>query len=213
MTVTLRMLTQQQPDPLLPVGVGSGHETRSGVCVDSSARGNIYLRMRSGWASDEISWGHGGGGVLQVIESQSQQEERGMEQDAGSGESFPEKKVPAQRRVSFKPDDPVLELREVPPRPLSGNVTEKDETTDGPDKYRGRSHSEIAPTVIERFLVTRERKWSVTLASLVAAIPAFLLGLTLGYPSNALLDLTGEATELPPEFLFSTLRLSLFTVS
>jgi hypothetical protein len=136
-----------------------------------------------------------------------------MEEEVGTGESSPEKKVPAQRRVSFKPADPVA-LRGVAPRSdADDDRTEDRETTDGPDKYRGRSRSEVAPTVIERFLVTRERKWSVTVASLVAAIPAFLLGLTLGYPSNALLDLTGEATELPPEFLFSTAALSLFTVS
>jgi MFS family permease len=58
--------------------------------------------------------------------------------------------------------------------------------------------------------VTRERKWSVSIVSLVGAIPALLLGITLGYPSNALLDLTGEATELQPEYFFSDLMISLF---
>jgi hypothetical protein len=62
--------------------------------------------------------------------------------------------------------------------------------------------------------VTRERKWSVSIVSLVGAIPALLLGITLGYPSNALLDLTGEATELQPEYFFSNdLIISLFVVS
>ena len=137
-------------------------------------------------------------------------------QEPGPDERCPQKKVATQRRVSFRPGDPI-ELPQVPSLPyLDQTPTDDgsdDETTDGPDKYRGRSRSEVAPTVIERFLVTRERKWSVTLASLVAAIPAFVLGLTLGYPSNALLDLTGDATELPPEFFFSTSSLSLFTVS
>ena len=137
-------------------------------------------------------------------------------EEPGSDERCSQMKVATQRRVSFKPGDPI-ELPQVPSRPCLDqtptNDGPDDETTDGPDKYRGRSRSEVAPTVIERFLITRERKWSVTLASLVAAIPALLLGLTLGYPSNALLDLTGDATELPPEFFFSTASLSLFTVS
>ena len=154
--------------------------------------------------------GGGGGNPLVVRASQM---DLLMEEEVGTGESSLEKKVPAQRRVSFKPGDPVS-LREVAPRSdADDDRTGDHETTDDPGKYRGRSHSEVAPTVLERFLVTRERKWSVTVASLVAAIPAFLLGLTLGYPSNALLDLTGEATELPPEFFFSTAALSLFTVS
>ena len=59
-----------------------------------------------------------------------------------------------------------------------------------------------------------ERKWSISIASLVGAIPALLLGITLGYPSNALLDLTGEATELQPDFFFSNdLMKSVFVVS
>ena len=127
--------------------------------------------------------------------------------------SVPEKKL-AERRVSFKPGDiqgrngDPAELQELPLPPDSDEVDAV-----GPDKYRGRSRSEVAPTVIERFAITRERKWSITLTAVVAAMPAFLLGLTLGYPSNAILDLTGEASELPPEFFFSEQILSVFTVS
>ena len=170
-------------------------------------------------------WGRGGV-ELQVLDQQKAVV--GMEDGKGAGgtdpgsgaveEICPEKK-PAGRRVSFKPDerrDGPIELQERPP---SGSdetdtaTTATDTAAEGPDKYRGRSRSEVAPTAIERFAVTRERKWSVAIASFVAAIPAFLLGLTLGYPSNAILDLTGEATELPPAFFFTEEILSLFTVS
>ena len=77
------------------------------------------------------------------------------------------------------------------------------------------SQSDVATTAAGRFklIMTGERKWSVSIASLVGAIPALLLGITLGYPSNALLDLTGEATELQPEYFFSDLMISLFVVS
>ena len=76
-----------------------------------------------------------------------------------------------------------------------------------------REHSHAQSEVATTAIVTGERKWSVSIASLVGAIPALLLGITLGYPSNALLDLTGEATELQPEYFFSDLMISLFVVS
>ena len=78
---------------------------------------------------------------------------------------------------------------------------------------REHAQSEVATTAAGRFK-TGERKWSVSIASLVGAIPALLLGITLGYPSNALLDLTGEATELQPGYFFSNdIMISLFVVS
>ena len=133
---------------------------------------------------------------------------------------------PIKRRVSFQEGGPIV-------RPAATELVPVAEENDSPqlvteyndaenndsennDEFivaRSRSKSEVAPSVIQRFALTRERKWSVTIASLVAAIPGFLLGLTLGYPSNAILDLTGEATELPEEFFFNDRTISLFAVS
>lgn len=131
-----------------------------------------------------------------------------------------EDKSPVKRRVSFRQGDPTarpaaIELHELVPV-AEENDSPPQQDTENNDEFiaaRSRSKSEVAPSVIQRLALTRERKWSITIASLVAAIPGFLLGLTLGYPSNAILDLTGEATELPPEFFFSDRTTSLFAVS
>ena len=50
------------------------------------------------------------------------------------------------------------------------------------------------------------------ISSVIAASLGLLLGFTIGFPSNAILDLTGEATELPPEYLLPTSLLSVFVV-
>lgn len=70
-------------------------------------------------------------------------------------------------------------------------------------------------SLVQKFLVSEERRWSVFVSAVIAAIPALLFGVTLGFPSNAILDLTGDATELPQEYLLSNegVMLSLFVVS
>ena len=123
--------------------------------------------------------------------------------------------VSINRRVSFNTstghDDRTQS--ESPSQPASTD-SEGISRDNAPLSPRERSRSDAATTVAGRFIVTRERKWSVSIVSLVGAIPALLLGITLGYPSNALLDLTGEATELQPEYFFSNdLIISLFVVS
>ena len=75
-----------------------------------------------------------------------------------------------------------------------------------------RRRSTVAELVVERFAVTRERRWSVGLCTVVGSILSFLMGFTVAYPSNAILDLTGEAKELPPNYLLSTQLLSVFAV-
>ena len=75
-----------------------------------------------------------------------------------------------------------------------------------------RRRSTVAELVLERFVITRERRWSVGLCTLVSTLLAFLMGYTIAFPSSAILDLTGEAKELPPDFLLSTLLLSIFAV-
>ena len=69
-----------------------------------------------------------------------------------------------------------------------------------------------ARLLVELFAKTEERRWSVALSSLVVSILALLVGLSIAFPSNAVLDLKGDATELPQDFLFSTLMLSIFAV-
>ena len=120
---------------------------------------------------------------------------------------------PVRRNVSFKEENTEVSVSQVDLQHVQSTAAVAEEI--GEDAVmRGRSRSELARTGIERFAVTRERKWSVGIASLVAAIPGLLMGLTLAYPSNAILDLTGEAHELREEFLFdSTLIISLFVVS
>ena len=76
-----------------------------------------------------------------------------------------------------------------------------------------RRRSTLATLAVERFLITRERRWSIAISSLVGSILMFLVGFTLAFPSNASLDLTGEATELPQDYLLPISLLSTFAVS
>ena len=69
-----------------------------------------------------------------------------------------------------------------------------------------------ARLVVEIFAKTGERCWSVALSSLVVSILALLVGFSIAFPSNAVLDLQGDAIGLPQDYLFSTLLLSLFAV-
>ena len=113
-------------------------------------------------------------------------------------------------KEAFKPKLPALAESEsgdadTAKRPRSSSQTSQ--------QYYQRRRSSVAEVVLERFARTRERRWSVGISSLVVSLTALLMGITIGYPSNALLDLTGEATELPSDYLLSTLLLSLFAVS
>lgn len=66
---------------------------------------------------------------------------------------------------------------------------------------------------LKRYVETDERQWTTVVLSLVTPIPILLLGFTQAFPSSAVLDLTGEASELPKDFLLSTLLISIFVVS
>ena len=78
-------------------------------------------------------------------------------------------------------------------------------------KYR-RRRSTIAQLAMERIVRTRERRWTVGISSFTASLLPLLMGVTIGFPSSAILDLLGDAEELPQDYLFSTLLLSLFAV-
>ena len=116
--------------------------------------------------------------------------------------------VQNQRRMTFsadcnntKPTD--VEHNEqgnVPP-----SVNQKRDENQNHLKWRRSSVAQLATA-------RRERKWSVGISSIIATIPALLVGITLGFPSNVILDLSGEATELPQDFFISTRLLSAFVV-
>ena len=69
------------------------------------------------------------------------------------------------------------------------------------------------PEKLRQLMSTEERFWSTGILSFIIPIPIFLMGFTIAYPSNATLDLTGEATELPEDYFLSQHLLSLFAVS
>ena len=101
----------------------------------------------------------------------------------------------------------------------NGNIPERDASrSQSPSPYDHqhyypRKRSSIAKLALDRLAKTRERQWSVALSSFIVAITALLMGMTIGFPSTTSLDLTGEDEELPRDYLFSTLLLSLFAVS
>ena len=78
--------------------------------------------------------------------------------------------------------------------------------------YRRASIRSILP-VVQQIKETKSRKWTVAIFSVIAAVLATLRGFTLGFSSNATLDLTGAARELPSSHLFSTTLISIFAVS
>ena len=94
--------------------------------------------------------------------------------------------------------------KDAPERPKSSSLAIQ--------QHREKRVSPVAQLLVEIFSRTGERQWSVGISSLVASIPSLLVGLSIAFPSNAVLDLTGEATELPQDYLLSTLLLSLFAV-
>ena len=80
--------------------------------------------------------------------------------------------------------------------------------------YSGdRRRSSTAPLEVERVLRTKARLWSTALSAFVVSIPALLVGYTLGFTSSALLDLTGDAADVPEAYRFSGLVSDLFAVS
>ena len=118
-------------------------------------------------------------------------------------------------RVSFSVPNKETEELSLPDTETSDLDTGQSHSPPIPNKLQHQKRrSSVATLVVERFVRTRERRWSVGLSALIAAIPAHLIGITLGYPSNTILDLSGDATELPPDYLLSTsiLLLSLFAV-
>ena len=131
------------------------------------------------------------------------------EEDTGvQRETERERRVPvlAQRRITFSEVHDETELSDEENQEGKNAVQVAVSTRrDGGQKRRRLG--------IERFARTRERKWSVVVSSVIAAIPALLLGITLAFPSNVIPDLTGEATELPQDFFLSTRLLSAFAVS
>ena len=74
----------------------------------------------------------------------------------------------------------------------------------------GRKKGDVA---MGKYSSTEERLWSTALSSLVAAIPALMIGYTFAYPSSALLDLTEDNAGLPEDYRFSVLLADIFAVS
>jgi len=74
-----------------------------------------------------------------------------------------------------------------------------------------RRRSSVAKLAVERLVRTRERLWATTIFVTVSAVPALLVGYTLGFSSSALLELTDK--NLPLDRQFSDLLSSLFGVS
>ena len=80
----------------------------------------------------------------------------------------------------------------------------------GGDGARGSAAASAA--AVEKAAGTRERLWPTIVSTLVASISALLLGYTYGFPSSALLDLTGDVEELPENYQLNTLLSDLFAV-
>ena len=78
---------------------------------------------------------------------------------------------------------------------------------------KSRRRKKFLPEKLRQLMSTEERFWSTGILSFIIPIPIFLMGFTIAYPSNATLDLTGEATELPEDYLLPQHLLSLFAVS
>ena len=103
----------------------------------------------------------------------------------------------------------------VPSAEVSHNNEARDPTSEQPELV---PHAEESPRCISALLAVFKRlglgetKWTVPVFALVAALLAFLRGFTLVYSSSAVLDLTGEAEDLPESYLFSTTLISIFVV-
>lgn len=74
-----------------------------------------------------------------------------------------------------------------------------------------RRRSSTARLAIERLARTRERLWSTAVSSLIGAIPALLVGFTIGFPSPVLTELTSDSVD--EKYKFDNLMSDLFAVS
>ena len=102
-----------------------------------------------------------------------------------------------------------------PSAEVSDDNEARDPTSEQPELV---PHAEESSRCISALLAVFKRlglgetKWTVLVFALVAALLAFLRGFTLVYSSSAVLDLTGEAEDLPESYLFSTTLISIFVV-
>ena len=132
----------------------------------------------------------------------------------GSKSAPPSARRPSRVSFSIPYSEEVEELEELPKANLETGAERSRSSRLTSQQYQyQRRRSTVAELAVERFVLTRERRWSVGISSFVASILALLIGFTIGFPSNAILDLTGEATELPSEYLLPTSLLSVFAVS
>ena len=126
------------------------------------------------------------------------------------------------KSVNFKPDARGMNwIRRSLPLTTRGRVNGvhrgQSEITQNPAEpgfvalFRRASIRSVLPVVV-KLKETKARKWSVAISSLIAALLAAVRGFTLAFNSNATLDLTGEARELPMNYLFSTSLISIFAV-
>ena len=123
------------------------------------------------------------------------------------------------KSVNFKPNARGMNWirRSLPLTRVNGVHRGQSEITQNPAEpgfvalFRRASIRSVLPVVV-KFKETKARKWSVAISSLIAALLAAVRGFTLAFNSNATLDLTGEARELPMNYLFSTSLISIFAV-
>ena len=92
---------------------------------------------------------------------------------------------------------------------VSHNNEARDPTSEQPELV---PHADESSRCISAVFKRLGLKWTVPVFALVAALLAFLRGFTLVYSSSAVLDLTGEAEDLPESYLFSTTLISMFVV-
>ena len=85
-----------------------------------------------------------------------------------------------------------------------------------PGKMQQEKHQTSNGSVPKTTIRGRERIWSTCVSTLVASVPALLIGYTVVFPSSALLVLMGDWREghLPSKaYLFSTELADVFGVS
>ena len=87
------------------------------------------------------------------------------------------------------------------------------ETSSQDSRDRWTKTGLIATCPLFGLLSTKERCWSTAIVAFIVPIPIFLMGFTFAFASSATLDLTGDATELPPGYILPTHFISIFVVS
>ena len=149
-----------------------------------------------------------------VVYTTDTPERESSDPDTGTEELKSSGRRPSRVSFSIPYSEEAEELEELPTanRETGAKRSRSSSLTSQQYQYQ-RRRSTVAELVVERFVLTRERRWSVGISSFIAAILALLMGFTIGFPSNAILDLAGEATELPSEYLLPTSLLSVFAVS